>query len=198
MINNRELIKGVITFYKARLLKLPCSVRGSVGRCFFCFSMMFCRPEKMCRSHLMRLHISQKLPFTFHNFNFHHAVPSLRGECPRIFPSLVETGSAAQLPVCRHRLGYRNAVWWCHFIAQHKSLFFIAYAYRNRRLALLPYALAVITRSNFFGSDACTRFLLHRPAARWTSGPTLWTGNPTKLFHLFWRTGDVEMKLSAL
>ncbi len=160
--------------------------------------MMFCRPEKVCRSHLMRPTISQELPFTFHNFNFHHADPDLRGECPRIFPSLVETGSGGKLPVCRHRLGYRNAVWWWLLIAQHKSLFFIAYAYRNRTAGLLPYALAVITRSNFFGSGCCTRFLLHRPAERWTSGPTTPTGNPAKLFHLFWRTGDVEDELSAL
>lgn len=43
VINNREIIKVA--------MQRP-------GKCwalfFFCFSMMFCRPEKMCRSHLMR------------------------------------------------------------------------------------------------------------------------------------------------
>ncbi len=159
---------------------------------------MFCRPEKVCRSHLCDLHISQELPFTFYHFNFPMPIPSLRGECPRIFPSLVEQVPVAQLPVCRHRLGYRNAVGGGHFIAQHKGLFFIAYAYRIGRLALLPYALAVITRSNFSAADACTRFLLHRPAVRWTRAPRLWTRNPAKLFHLFWRTTTLKMKLSAL
>ncbi len=159
---------------------------------------MFCRPEKVCRSTLCDLHISQELPFTFHNFNSTMPIPSLRGECPRIFPSLVRQVPAAQLPVCRHRLGYRNACGGGHFIAQHKSLFFIAYASGIGRLALLPYALAVITRSNSSAADACTRFLLHRPAARWTAAPRLRTGNPAKLFHLFWRTATLKMKLSAL
>lgn len=34
VINNRELIKGVITSDKARLLKLPCSVREVLGAVF--------------------------------------------------------------------------------------------------------------------------------------------------------------------
>ncbi len=171
---------------------------GSVGRCFFCFLIVCCKPEKAVGRTLCDLHISQELPFTFYPLISTMPIPSLRGECPRIFPRWLRQVPAAQLPACRHRLGYEMQRGGGHFIAQHKSLFFIATRTGIGRLALLPYALAVITGQISSAADACTRFLLRRPVAVGPAAPRLRTGNPAKLFHLSGAPATLKMKLSAL
>ncbi len=64
-----------------------------------------------------------------------------------------------------------------HFIAQHKSLFFIAYAYRNRTAGVIAVCFGGNHQVKFLRQRMLVLdFLLHRPAARWTSGPTTLDG----------------------
>lgn len=88
--------------------------------------------------------------------------------------------------------------WWSSLHAQHKGLFFITCA-QIGRLAL-PYALAVIRGSNFFGGGSlCSIFALAKPQLRaLDQRPHGLDGNPIN-FVSSSGTGDVEkMKLSAV
>ncbi len=167
---------------------------GSVGRCFFLFLMMFCRRRRCVGRTLCDLHISQELSFTFHNFNFHHADPELTRRVSRIFPSLVETGSGGTITSMSASVGLSKcSVVVVTSLPSTRICSSLPTRTGIGRLALLPYALAVITRSNFFGSGCLYSIFTSSPSCALDQRPHDFGREiPCKLFHLFWRTGDVE------
>src|SRR5699024_2621051 len=80
-----------------------------------------------------------------------------------------------------------------YFIAQHKSLCFIAYAYRNRTAGVIAVCFGGHHPGQFRRQRMLVLafdFIAQLRGGR--AAPPPRTGTPAKLFHLSWRTADAE------
>ncbi len=80
-----------------------------------------------------------------------------------------------------------------HFIPQHKSLFFIAYAYRNRTAGVIAVCFGGNHQVKFIRQRMLVLdFLLIAQLRVGPAAPRLWTGNPAGLVSPLQAHGDVE------